>query len=200
MIKKTTFSVIVLTAVLASAFKTSNTTKTYTVDTNSTTIGWLAKKVVGEHLGVISVSKGTITVNENKIVGGTIDVDMTSITNTDLKDKEWNNKLITHLKSEDFFSVSKNPTSNLEIEKVVLKSGNDYDVTGKLTIKGITNEITFPAMIKLDDKVIVVVAKFMVDRTKFDIKYGSANFFEGLGDKAIRDEFELNVNLVATAK
>jgi polyisoprenoid-binding protein YceI len=71
---------------------------------------------------------------------------------------------------------------------------------GNLTIKGITNEITFPAMIKMDDKAIVTVAKIMVNRTKFDIKYGSASFFESIGDKAISDEFELDVNVVATAK
>ncbi|MBL7890424.1 MAG: YceI family protein, partial [Bacteroidia bacterium] len=75
--------------------------------------------------------------------------------------------------------------------------GTNYDVTGKLTIKGITNEITFPAVITMNEKAVVTVAKITVNRTKFDIKYGSASFFEGIGDKAIYDDFELAVNVVA---
>jgi polyisoprenoid-binding protein YceI len=200
MIRKMTFGLIAAAAIGAFAFTTPKaSTVNYSIDTKATTATWLAKKVTGQHNGALSVSKGTIVSDGKTITGGSFEFDMNSITCTDLTDKEWNGKLIGHLKSDDFFSIEKNPTAKFELTKATLKSGNDYDVTGKLTIKGITNEITFPAMIKMDAKTFVTVAKIMVNRTKYDIKYGSASFFEGIGDKAINDEFELNVNLVALA-
>jgi polyisoprenoid-binding protein YceI len=203
MIKKMTMSFIAAAAVTAFAFTGPEVKKgnsTYTVDTKTTTATWLGKKVTGEHSGGISLSKGTILSDGKSITGGSLEFDMNSITCTDLKDPEWAGKLVGHLKADDFFGTEKNPTAKFEITKATLKEGNNYDVTGKLTIKGITNEITFPAMIKMDAKTLVTVAKITVNRTKFDIKYGSASFFEGIGDKAISDDFELNVNVVAAAK
>jgi|SRR3954468_13914875 len=201
MIPKISISLVVAAAVTAFAFTkpASKVEKTYTVDTKATTATWIGKKVTGEHTGAISITNGTIASDGKNVTGGSFEFDMNSITCTDLTDKGYNDKLIGHLKSDDFFGVAKNPKAKFEITKVALKSGNDYDVTGKLTIKGITNEITFPAMIKMDDKAVVTVAKIMVNRTKFDIKYGSASFFDSIGDKAINDEFELDVNVVATA-
>lgn len=196
-----TFGLIVAATIGAFAFTTPKAkTVNYSIDTKATTATWLAKKVTGQHTGGITISKGNLVSDGKTITSGTFEFDMTSITNTDLTDKEWNDKLIGHLKSDDFFSVAKNPTAKFELTKATLKSGNDYDVSGKLTIKGITNDITFPAMIKMDAKTFVTVAKVMVNRTKYDIKYGSASFFEGIGDKAINDEFELNINIVAAAK
>jgi len=194
---------IAIAALTAFSFTTIKKAKevTYTVDTKTTTASWLGKKVTGQHEGKINLSSGKIISDGKNITGGTFTIDMTSITCTDLTDKGYNDKLIGHLKSDDFFSVDKNPTSKFEITSVTIvpssKPGNDYTVTGKLTIKGITNEITFPAMIKMDEKTMVVIAKIVVNRTKFDMKFGSASFFEKIGDKAISDEFELNVNVVA---
>ncbi|CAN5435393.1 YceI family protein [soil metagenome] len=196
--KKITTAIVAIVAITAFAFTTK--TINYSIDTKSTTATWLAKKVTGEHSGGISISKGNIVSDGKTITGGTFEFDMTSMTCTDITDKEYNGKLMGHLKSDDFFSVEKNPTAKFELTKATLKSGDDYDVTGKLTIKGITNEISFPAMIKMDAKTFVTVAKIMVNRTKYDIKYGSASFFEGIGDKAINDEFEININVIAAAK
>jgi polyisoprenoid-binding protein YceI len=200
---KITMSFIAATAVTAFAFTAPDSKKdntTYNVDTKTTTATWLGKKVTGQHTGAVNISKGTITSDGKTVTGGTFEFDMNSITCTDLTDPEWNGKLIGHLKSADFFSVEKNPFAKFELTKAILKEGNNYDVTGKLTIKGITNEVTFPAMIKMDAKTLVTIAKITVNRTKFDIKYGSASFIEGIGDKAINDDFELNVNLVAAVK
>lgn len=201
MINKITMSFIAVAAYTAFAFTSLNAKKniTYNLDTKATTATWLGKKVTGQHNGTVAVSKGTIVSDGKTITSGSFEFDMNSIADVDLTDKGMNDKLIGHLKSDDFFSVAKNPTAKFEITKVIPKSGTDYDVTGKLTIKGITNEVTFPAMIKMDDKAVVTVAKITVNRTKFDIKYGSASFFESIGDKAISDDFELNVNVVAKA-
>lgn len=202
MTKKITLGFIATAIATAFAFTTpkEKTATTYSVDTKTTSAAWLAKKVTGQHNGKLNIANGTVISNGTTITGGTFEFDMKSITCEDLTDKEWNDKLIGHLKSDDFFSVDKFATAKFEVTKAVAKKDNDYDVTGKLTIKGITNEITFPAKIKMDGKKMVVIAKIMVNRTKFDIKYGSASFFESIGDKAINDEFELDVNVVAIAK
>ena len=201
MIKKMTFGLIAAAAIGALAFTTPKASNVnYAIDTKATTAKWLGKKVTGQHEGGISISKGNIVSDGKTVTGGSFEIDMNSITCTDLTDKEWNGKLVGHLKADDFFGTEKFPTSKFEITKATLKSGNDYDVTGKLTIKGITNEVTFPAMIRMDAKTFVTIAKITVDRTKYGIKYGSASFFEGLGDKALSNEFELDINVVASAK
>lgn len=196
---KIALSIIAIASYIAFAFTSIKHNTNYSVDTKTTTATWLAKKVTGQHTGSVSISSGSIITEHGAILGGSFEFDMTTISCSDLTDKGYNDKLIGHLKSDDFFSVEKNPKATFELTKATLKSGNDFDIVGKLTIKGITNEITFPAMIKMDANTIVTVAKIMVNRTKFDIKYGSANFFASIGDKAINDDFELNVNIVASA-
>ena len=197
-IKMSLLAAIAVTAVAFTAPKTKHNT-IYNVDTKATSATWLGKKVTGQHNGNINILKGSVITTHGSIIGGTIEFDMNSITCADLTDKGYNEKLVGHLKSDDFFSTTKFPNATFEITKAILKSGNDFDVTGKLTIKGITNEITFPAAIKMDGSTIVTIAKIIVNRTKFEIKYGSASFFDKIGDKAINDDFELNVNVVAKA-
>ena len=196
---KITMSFVAAAAITAFAFTTptAKTEKSYTVDVKKTTATWIGTKVTGKHNGALNVANGKLTSDGKNLTGGTVEFDMTSITCTDLTDKAWNDKLIGHLKSDDFFATTKHPTAKFDITKVTLKTGNDYEVTGNLTIKGITHEIKFPAMIKMDEHVIVTIAKITVDRTQYDIKYGSASFFEGIGDKAISNDFELDVNVVA---
>ncbi|WP_026628689.1 MULTISPECIES: YceI family protein [Dyadobacter] len=171
--------------------------KTLTVDTKSSTITWGAKKVTGTHAGSVPVESGTLIVDGNKLKGGTFVADVKSLVVTDVTDKEMNGKLTGHLKSDDFFSVEKHPQAKLVISSVTPKGGDAYDVTGKLTIKGITQDVKFPATVKADAKKVTAVAKVTVDRTKYDIKFRSSNFFENLGDKAIDNDFTLDVNLVA---
>lgn len=197
-LKMSIIAAVAVSAVAFTAPKVKHDTN-YSVDTKASTVTWIGKKVAGQHNGNINISKGNIITSHGTITGGTVEFDMNSITNADVTDKASNDKLVGHLKSDDFFGVTKFPTSKFDITKVTLKSGNDYEVTGKLTIKGITNEITFPALIKMDASTIVTIAKIIVNRTKFDIKYGSASFFDKIGDKAISDDFELNVNVVSKA-
>jgi polyisoprenoid-binding protein YceI len=171
----------------------------FTVDTNATTLGWLAKKVTGQHNGKVKVTSGELTLDGVKVKGGEFTIDLTTMTIEDLQGGS-NEKLLGHLKSDDFFSVAKFPTAKFVLTSVTPKSGKTYTVKGKLTIKGITNDIEFPADITFSGKTMTATSKIKVDRTKYDIKYRSSNYFENLGDKAIYDEFELDLNLVATSK
>ncbi len=173
----------------------------FKVDTKASTIEWTGEKVTGKHTGTIAISSGEI-VNNHGNLGGKFVIDMTSITVTDLKDEK-KGKLEGHLKSDDFFGVQKFPTSTFEITAVNPKTGvtegaPNFDIKGNLTIKGITKEITFPAKIKFGDGKMMTEGELKVDRSKFDVRYGSKSFFEDIGDKAIYDEFTLKLNVVAS--
>ncbi|MGB4775645.1 MAG: YceI family protein [Daejeonella sp.] len=182
---------------LMASFTNPGKNQTFTVDTQRSSIEWLGKKVTGEHKGMIKLSSGQLELNGNTVKGGAFTIDMNSITCTDLQG-EYGQKLVGHLKADDFFAVDKNPTSKFQITKVTSAGANRVNITGDLTIKGITNSITFPASVKKDGNVVVAVAKGVkIDRTKYDIKYNSKSFFSSIGDKAIEDEFELAINLVA---
>ena len=170
---------------------------TYKVDTEKSVMNWNGKKVTGEHSGTVGLQGGTMSVENGKLTGGQFVFDMNSIKNTDLTDAGYNAKFIGHMKSDDFFSTTKHPTSTFTITKVTPKGGNAYDITGNMTIKGITNAVTFPATVKMNGNMIEADGKATLDRTKYDIKYGSKSFFESIGDKAIYDDFTVEMKLVA---
>lgn len=170
----------------------------YNVDATKSTFKWTGKKVTGSHWGYVKFSNGQVTTEGDNIVGGTFTVDMTSMDVQDIKG-EYAGKLLGHLKSDDFFGVDKFGTSTLTIKKATAKGNNSYDIVADLTIKGITSEVTFPATITKDAKSLTAQAAFKVNRTKYDIKYRSGSFFSDLGDKAISDDFEVEVNLAAVA-
>lgn len=177
--------------------------RTFQVDVAKSDIKWHAKKVTGEHFGTLELNSGQMDVQGNKVVGGTFTFDMNSIAVTDIKDTEYNQKLVGHLKSDDFFSADKNPTATFKITSVKplakAPAGQaNATVTGDLTIKGITKPVTFPATITVKDGVASAKADVTVDRSKFDIRYGSKSFFDNLGDKAIYDEFVVTLDVTAS--
>lgn len=178
-------------------FSTGDGTQaTYKVDASASKVEWLGKKVTGEHNGVVNMKSGSFDYDGGTLTGGTFTVDMTSITDSDLSG-EWKEKLEGHLKSDDFFGVEKFPTSTFVISKVVPQGPNYYKITGNITIKGTTQEITFPATLEEKDGQLVGSATMTIDRSKFDIRYGSGSFFDDLGDKTIYDNFDLTVTIVA---
>jgi polyisoprenoid-binding protein YceI len=124
------------------------------------------------------------------LTGGSVEIDMPTITVTDLEG-EYKNKLEGHLKSDDFFGVEKFPTASLIFTKVKSNGKNSYKVTGDITIKGKTESVTFNVSI-YGNKASV---SLKIDRTKFDVRYGSTSFFDSLKDNAIYDEFDLVVDL-----
>ncbi|TBH74019.1 YceI family protein [Aquirufa nivalisilvae] len=162
------------------------------VSTKASSIVWNAKKVTGEHTGTIGISAGKLVVNKNQITGGNFTIDMKSIVCKDITDPEYNKKFVGHISSGDFFEIEKFPTAQFVITKV---AGNQ--VSGNLTIKGITKAITFPAQITVNNGKVSAKANITIDRTDYDIKFGSKKFFESIGDKAIFDDFSLAVTLVS---
>lgn len=183
--------------VLALTLTTAVMAGTQKVDVQKSKVEWTGKKVTGQHTGTIDLQQGSLKVNKGKLTGGKIVIDMQSIKNVDLTDQEYNTKLVNHLKSDDFFSVVKYPTSQLEITKVE-GTGANLTVTGNLSIKGKTNPVSFPVTVSKEGKDNVYKGTITVDRSKYDVRYGSKSFFNDLGDKAISDEFILDFHLVAT--
>lgn len=173
----------------------------FNIDYKASTINWSAQKVTGSgHQGTIRVSSGQVVVAKGAVTSGKVKVDMNGMTCTDLTDAEMNANLINHLKSPDFFNTAAFPDANFEVVSVKAqadKSGNTHMVTGKFTIKGITKELSFPAKITGDEKQVIISGTMNLDRSLFDVKYGSSTFFESLGDKAINNEIKLTFNFVA---
>lgn len=169
----------------------------FEIDTKASKVHWTGKKVTGEHTGYLSLGNGIVTVEKNNVTGAKVNMDMNSIVCTDLTNEEYNKKFVGHLKSDDFFSVEKYPNSTFEITSVKPAANGQYTVKGNLSIKGITNEISFPAKISVDKNVVKANGTAKIDRTKWDIRYGSGKFFDSLGDNMIYDEFEITFELVA---
>jgi polyisoprenoid-binding protein YceI len=175
----------------------------YKVDVPASKVEWVGKKVTGQHNGQVKLKSGELAVMGNAVTGGNIVIDMASITNEDLKDAEYNSKLTGHLKSDDFFGVAKHPTATFKITKVepiANAKGTEANqkVTGDLTIKGMSHPLTFPATITVANGKAEANAKDVkIDRTLYDIRYGSGKFFQGLGDKVIYDDFLISFNIVA---
>ncbi len=172
---------------------------TFKVDVAKSNLKWVGKKVTGQHYGSVKLSQGGLTFDNGNFVGGAFNINMTTIDVQDIPAAQGGDKLLGHLKSDDFFGTDKFTTATLIVKSVSAKGNNQYDVKADLTIKGVTNEVSFPATVTVAGGTATAVAKFAVDRTKYGIKYGSGSFFDNLGDKAISNEFEMEINLVADA-
>ncbi len=162
-----------------------------TADTGKSKLEWLGEKVTGKHDGSVNLKSGWLTLKDNKIQDGEFIIDMNSITSFENLDR-----LVGHLKSDDFFGVDKYPES-----KLVITGSSSFDkgtatVSGNLTIKGITNPVEFKAAYQKKDDGYWYFANIVIDRTKYNVRYGSGSFFDNLGDKTIYDEFKLKVSLL----
>ena len=181
-----------LLAFIAFAFTTIST---YSVDTSNSEVKWTASKVTGTHTGTVKLQSGDLQMEDGQLVGGSFVIDMTTIDCTDLQG-EWKDKLVGHLKSPDFFGVDTYPTAKFVVTRAYpTDTKGNYRVIGNITIKETTKEIKFDAAVgELGGKP-TATAKITLDRTDFDVRYGSGSFFDDLGDKTIYDEFDLEVTL-----
>ena len=161
------------------------------INVEKSKINWVGKKVTGQHEGTINFQDGVLIFQKSKLAGGSFTVNMTTINVTDLEAGKGKEKLEGHLKADDFFGTDNFATATIDFKKIASKSNGVYTVTADLIIKGITNPVIFDIAVKGN----TASAKLVVDRTKYGIKYGSKSFFDSIGDKAIYDDFDLNVNL-----
>lgn len=183
-------------ALLAVAFRVPPTT--YKVETGSSVIAWTGYKVTGKHTGTVKVQSGSVEFADAILTGGSFTVDMNSITCTDLEGA-MAAKVVGHLKSDDFFGAANFPVAKYVITKAIPQdTKGNYKIVGNLTIKETTKEVKFMANVSETGGKVTASGKMTVDRSEFNVRYGSGSFFDGLGDKTIYDEFDLQISLVAS--
>ena len=202
------FAVAVLGAAPVASAQKMNSAKmatnapAYKLQPQLSTLGWAGKAVTHGHEGTMQFTGGELLVKGNAVVGGTVTVDMKTLKATDIKDADSQGKFVGHMSSDDFFGAEKFPTSTFKIVSVTPIKGaaataDNATVAGDMTIKGVTQRISFPAKVGVKDGVAAATGKVTIDRTKFGLKYGSKTFFDSIGDKAINDDFDLTFNVIA---
>ncbi|QIK53417.1 YceI family protein [Dysgonomonas sp. HDW5B] len=173
------------------------------VDTQASSIHWVGTKPGGSHHGTIGIKEGSLAINGTDVASGSFIIDMNAIVDEDLTDQKMNEMLVTHLKSADFFDVEKYPTSSFAITKVEAVTGNDsitHRISGNLKMKDVEKNITFDAKItKEGDAYKAVTIPFTIDRTQWNVQYGSKSIFADLKDKFIDDNIELQITIIAKA-
>ena len=174
-------------------------------DTLASIIEWTGSKPAGEHHGTINVKKGYLLSSHDSITGGEFVINMESIRDTDLTDPDMNTKLVGHLKSPDFFNVDSFPTARFVITKAIKTDtltpvpggiAPNYLVSGNLTLKDITRNVTFRARVDTSgNKIKARTEKFVIDRSEWNVRYGSRTFFDNLKDKYVNDGIALQIKL-----
>ena len=164
---------------------------------NNSSVIWTGSKPTGSHTGNVILKDGYLSFDHGNLVGGEFTIDMTSITCSDIESEKKNKYLVDHLKDEDFFDVNKFPEAKLVVNRVKNLEGSQFEMKGNMTIKGITNPVTFNADIKINRNSYTAIAKIIIDRTKWGVEYKSGNIFKDLGDKIIYDDMEFDIFLVS---
>lgn len=179
--------------------------KVYIPEIGSSRIEWIGTKPTGQHNGTINISKGKVVVDDGQIVGGEIVIDMNSIVVLDLTDAETNAKLRNHLLSADFFETETYPEARFVFTSVEKYQGEQtgqveftHLVSGNLTMKDATRNVTFPALIDMQGQSLKAVSdNFIIDRSEWNVKYGSRRFFDNLKDNFIHDDIVLRIMFLA---
>ncbi len=169
-------------------------TGSYLINAATSTLTWYGEKVTGKkHTGTIAVKSGNLTITDGKL-SGEILMDMTTITDLD-QTGEGKTKLETHLKSDDFFAVSKFPEAKFVIKSSKAMNAIQHEIVGDLTIKGITKEISCKLIVGPNGQDVNIGGGLQFDRSLFDVRYGSDKFFDNLGNDMIRNEITIVLDL-----
>jgi polyisoprenoid-binding protein YceI len=192
-------SALILGVIAVVGFVSSNKAELTEANVDEASILWTGSKITGgSHSGTLEIKDSHLDFVDGKLSGGKVEIDMGSLKNTDLEG-EGKQKLEDHLTSDDFFATDKHPISSLTITSV--RPGQlpeTFEVTGDLTIKETTRSEDFTVIMKHSETETVFKASLKIDRTLYGVKYGSTNFFEGLGDKAIKNHFDLDVKITVS--
>jgi len=173
--------------------------KKFVIETAQSNIDWVGRKVTGAHNGTISIKEGSLILTDGQLAGGEFTIDTTSIKILDVTDAGTNAQFAGHLASADFFASEQYPEAKFVITLAEPAGENTYNIEGNLTIKGITRPVSFAAVVNNSGDTFSASGKVVVDRTLYDMKFRSGNFFKDLGDTLIYNNFDLNVTITAKA-
>ena len=171
----------------------------FKIQKSGSSVNWTGKKVLGLHTGSIDVAEGYVEITDNQLTGGEIQIDMTSIAITDIEDKKTSNEFLDHLLSTDFFAVDQFKTAKLTITRASKTDNGKFKVDGALAIKDISHPVSFTATIDIFTDYLHSLCEIVIDRTLYNIRYGSGKFIANLGDKLIYDDFILQFKLIGQA-
>lgn len=164
-------TLVILLAFAGWAFTKKSTAVKMNVALAQSKIDWAATKKTGYHNGIIKLKSGEVQVENNKLVGGTFTIDVTSINATDFENPT-DNGLVKHLLSKDFLETEKFPEATFEITKVDYKDEKNVNITGNLTMKGLTLPLIIPATVNsADEKRFFAYGHFNIDRTLWGVNY-----------------------------
>jgi polyisoprenoid-binding protein YceI len=187
----------------------------FKIDTSKSTLTWIGAKVTGRHNGVIAIKEGEINLHDGEAHGGKTIFDMTTVRSDDKSiDEAGNKKLTGHLRSKEFFDVEQHPVATFVITSVAPLDSTErqenrataasagqlriknptHQITGNLTIKGITKSVSFPALLTVEDSLLRAKANFNIDRTEWKLTYGAD---KSLGNKTIYPAVNIGLDLVA---
>ena len=169
----------------------------YSVHIDKSELSWIGKELSTKiHTGSLNISNGIIQVGDDNSISGNIKINMSTINVTDLQGRS-KEMLEKHLRSADFFEVENYPEAQINFKsKSFNKLVNQISFEGDLTIKDITNPISFNATLIESSPYLKANAILSFDRSKYDVRFRSGSFFENLGDKLILDDIDVNITLV----
>lgn len=177
------------------------------VDLKESKVGWYGSKPGGDHYGEVLLSEGILQMEDGELTGGKFSIDMSTISNQDLENETQNANLVNHLKSPDFFNVDSFPHAQFMITGIAVYEGAPLEdgqmpthlISGDLTIKEITRNIQFPAMIKAEDGLVrASVPRFFIDRSEWDVRWGSTTIFPNLRERIVHDDIGISIELIAS--
>ena len=169
----------------------------YHADIENSRLTWTGRRVTGSHQGTIQLSTSSLVIIDGVIDSGTFRFDISSIKVYDIEDFDISEQLRLHLLSDDFFDLLHYPFAEFIITSALPDGEGNYNIEGDLTIKGITKPLVFDTAIALKNDSLTAVARIIVNRTDYNIRFRSDKFFENLGGLLIYDDFILDINLVA---
>jgi rhodanese-related sulfurtransferase len=174
----------------------------FSVDVEASVVEWAGRNPNTTHFGTVPLTRGDLAVRDG-VLSGEFEVDLTRIENESLAGNDLKPVLIAHLESDDFFFAKLFPKAAFTLSEGVPVEGAtatspNYDVRGRLALRGVTADLDFPATLnRRDDGALVAEAHFDIDRTRWNIVYGSARFFDHLGMHLVFDLISFRIRLVA---
>jgi polyisoprenoid-binding protein YceI/rhodanese-related sulfurtransferase len=178
-------------------------TGSFQLDIEKSTIKWTGANLSNSHSGTLRFVEGVFQLRQGEFVDAKFQIDMQSLACDDINDAKTNRMLLEHLSSEDFFDVAKYPTAKFQLTAAkVLPPGTpgspNYEMNGRLTLKGVTDQVTFPAVVgRSGPNLIAGQAHLEFDRTRWDVQYGSGKFFAFLGQHLVNDWVHLHLIIIA---
>lgn len=172
----------------------------FVVDPAGNQVTWTGYGVGKEHFGSIDITASDFIFVMGEVATGELTIDMTTIKTQDIENEEMAGNLDAHLKNDDFFAVEDYPEAVFMLDELEWEGGDNYEASGELTLKGETNEVAFPVTLTEEGAGYRLVGTAVIDRTLYDVRFGSDKFFDNLGDATIKDEFDIDFDLLLVAE